>query len=104
MQPIYNEPAATCVQIPAWIFTKRELPPFQIALLGTLLALGGEVTISQRNLAKMLFCSQETIKRALNALNEKRIVSITHQLNADGGKASNRYTVQPWVMGGTAND
>ena len=104
MQSLYTEPVAPCVRIPSWVFTERELSAFQIALLGTLLALGGEVTISQRNLAKMLFCSQETIKRSLSALNEKRIVSITHQFNSDGGKASNRYIVQPWVMGGTAND
>jgi hypothetical protein len=104
MNSVYEDPVAPCVQIPAWIFTERKIPPLQIALLGVLLALGGEVTISQRNLAKMLFCSQETIKRSLSALNEKRIVSITHQFNSDGGKASNRYIVQPWVMGGTAND
>lgn len=103
MQSVYQDPVAPCVHIPAWVFTEGELLIPEIALLGTLLSLGGEVTISQRRLAKMLNCGQETIKRYLKKLHEKRIVSITHQVNADGGKASNRYIVQPWVMGGQAN-
>lgn len=103
MKSIYEDPVAPCVHIPSWIFTEIELHPYEMAILGGLLALGGEVTISQRNLATMLNCSQETIKRYLNNLNQKRIVSITHQRNSDGGKASNRYIVQPWVMGVRSN-
>lgn len=103
MKSVYEDPVAPCVHIPAWVFTEQELHPYEIALLGVLLALGGEVTISQRNLAKILRCGQETIKRYLKSLNEKRMVSISHQRNSDGGKASNRYIVQPWVMGDRAN-
>lgn len=103
MKSIYEDPVAPCVPIPAWVFTDGQLHIPEIALLGALLSLGGEATISQRRLAKMLNCGQETVKRYLKKLQEKRIVSITHQVNADGGKASNRYIVQPWVMGNKHN-
>jgi Fe2+ or Zn2+ uptake regulation protein len=94
-----------CVQIPAWIFTDQRLTPSQVVLLGVLLSLGGDVQISTQELAKMLAISSKTIFRNMKALEENRFIAIAHQTDpVYGGKEANRYTVQSWVMGGTAND
>ena len=94
-----------CVLIPAWIFTDQRLTPSQIVLLGVLFSLSGDVQISVAALAKMLAVNHKTIQRNLKVLEENRFITILQQVDpADGARLSNRYIVESWVMGGTAND
>lgn len=82
--------------VPRYLWYDGEIPLVERALLVSLTArVGKDCTCwpSAATLGKELGCHPKTVRRAVQSLVKRGLVSVTSRSNPDGGQTSNSYRI-----------